>query len=148
MYFKNFKQQNVRPGTVPYLNAINAVVVNERIKHMKLTQMKIILLKFENTRYSRYEICITHRHLKWMSDELHLTLRRNGKACYETSNARRRWPYFQTPMSFKPVYKIRILPQRLQTILHISTYIILHCTIFITSWHITDDLYRRQMLKI
>ena len=57
------------------------------------------------------EISLTHRHrhLKWMSDELHLPLRRNRKACHETSNARRRWPYFQTPMSFKPVYKIRIL---------------------------------------
>ena len=49
-----------------------------------------------------------HRHLKWMSDELHLTIRRNRKTCHETSNKRCRLPYFQTPNSFKPVYKIRV----------------------------------------
>ena len=31
-------------------------------------------------------VSIDQRHLKWTSDEFHLTLRRNTKACHETSN--------------------------------------------------------------
>ena len=88
------------------------------LDHLPTTSVDYLLLSAWLKRPSRRE----HWHLKWMSDELHLTLRRNRKACHETSNVRRRWPYFQTPMSFKPVYKIRILPQRSQTILHISIY--------------------------